>query len=160
MSTTRRVPREFLALLKAKFSDVRDLRWNDALSRWELISDSLGGQAVSQFWGWFVDPNTGARLAPDPVTGLYPFRDLDAAGQLALLANLERGFQLRDAKDWKAKITQRTRWNAETRRAGIRKRAETFADMIAECDLRRPWKKEHERRPGAGRVILPMGGVS
>lgn len=158
--TTRRVPREFLALLKQKFSDVRDVRWNDALSRWELVSDSVGGQPVSQFWGWFVDPNTGQRLAPDPVTGLYPFRDLDASGQLALLANLERGFQLRGASSWRDKIGQRTAWNATERRARVKQRAQTFADLIAECDLRRPWKKEYERRKGAGRVTFDMGSVA
>jgi hypothetical protein len=158
--STRRVPREFLALLKRKFLDVRDLRWNDALSRWELISDSLGGQPVSQFWGWFVDPSTGQRLAPDPVTGLYPFRDLDASGQLALLENLERGFQLRGANSWRQKIAQRSQWNRSEQAKRITQRAQTFADLIAECDLRRPWKKEHERRRGAGRVLIPMGGVA
>jgi hypothetical protein len=154
--TTRRVSAGFIAHLRAKFPDVRDVRWNDALSRWELISDSLGGQPVSQFWGWFVDPNTGVRLAPDPVTGLYPFRDLDGAGQLALVANLEKGFQLRGASDWRTKIAQRSRWNAEQRALRVKQRAQTFAELIAECDLRRPWKKEHERRRGANRVVIPV----
>lgn len=156
--STRRVPREFLALLKRKFSDVRDVRWNDAISRWELISDSVGGQPVSQFWGWFVDPNTGVRLSPDPVTGLYPFRDLDVAGQLALISNLEKGYQLRGAASWRDKIQQRSAWNATERRARIVQRANTFAELIAECDLRRPWKREHEWRPGQGRVMIPMPG--
>lgn len=147
-----------VAELRRRFSDVQDLRWNDAVHRWELISLSAAMKPVSQFWGWYHDPVSGVRIEPDPVTGLVPFRDLVAAhDQQALLANLEQGFRFKrggDGQTWRQFLSTRLAWNAEAKRNRLKKRSETFAELIQECTIKRPWKKFHEHRPGKGRVIL------
>lgn len=148
----------FVAELKRRFPDVRDLRWNDAIDRWELISDSAAGRPVSQFWGWFYDPFTGRKIEPDPVTGLVPFRDLATrAEQQELLDNLEKGFRFKrgaDGHDWRSHIEARSKWNADEKKRRVKERAQDFAYMLQQVDLRRPWRKFHEHKPGQGRIII------
>lgn len=156
--STRQADPSFVAELRRRFPDVRDLRWNDAVNRWELISDSAAGRPVSQFWGWFHDPFTGQKLEPDPVTGLLPFRDLATVEEKQLLiANLEKGFRFgrgADGTDWYSHIKKRSEWNTEQKRERIKQRAQDFAYMLQQVDLRRPWRKFHERKPGQGRIII------
>lgn len=154
---SRTIDPAFVAELRRRFPDVRDLRWNDAIDRWELISDSAAGRPVSQFWGWFVDPFTGQTIEPDPVTGLVPFRDLvSRADQQQLLDNLEKGFRFQrgNPANWRQQITERSAWNADQKRQRVRARAQDFAYMLQQVDLRRPWRKFHERKPGQGRIII------
>ena len=148
----------FVRELKRRFSDVQDLRWNDAVNRWELVSLSAANRPVSQFWGWFYDPFTKAKIEPDPVTGLVPFRGLDTPhDQAELIANLENGYRFKrgaDGHDWKSHVANRSTWNAEEKKKRIKQRAQDFAYMIQQCDLRRPWRKFHEHQPGKGRIIV------
>lgn len=148
----------FVQELRRRFPDVQDLRWNDAVQRWELISLSAANRPVSQFWGWFYDPFTKAKIEPDPVTGLVPFRDLWHPSERAeLLANLETGYRFRqgaDGSNWKEHVRNRSQWNDAERKKRLKARAENFAYMIQQCDLRRPWRKFHEHRPGQGRIII------
>lgn len=144
--------------LKRRFPDVQDLRWNTELNRWELVSLSAANRPVSQFWGWFHHPVTGATIEPDPVTGLVPFRDLVARhDQQALIDNLERGYRFKRGSDfqtWRQQVEGRSAWNLEQRRARVKQRAQDYAYMIQQCDLRRPWRKFHEHKPGQGRIII------
>lgn len=141
-------PPGFVARLKARCGSDWDCRWNDAVQRWEFVSLSAAGKPVSQFWGWFRNPLTGAAITADPVTGLSPFRDLDPAAQDEVLDNLERSFlgnRADGAGTWKRQITERQDFNRALQTSRIRAKADAFADLLKEVDLRRPWRKEHER---------------
>lgn len=84
----RTVPKRWLAQLRAVSTADADLRFNETVGRWEFrIKDALG-ELQSQFYGWFHDPVTGARIQSDPVTGLLPFRELDDEGMRVVCRNL------------------------------------------------------------------------
>ena len=73
----RTVPEEFNRRLALTFGSDYQMRWNETVHRYELLSPTASGGTCSQFWCWFYDPQTGQPTVPD-VTGLHPFRELDA----------------------------------------------------------------------------------
>jgi hypothetical protein len=81
----------WLAQLHAIDSNAR-LSFNTLLGRWQFDLTSGDGILRAQWWGWFKNPLTGEPITPDPVTGLYPFRDLDDAAMDEACANLIKTF--------------------------------------------------------------------
>jgi hypothetical protein len=160
----REAPAGFVAELKRRCGTDWDVRWNDELHRWEFTSLSAAGRPVSQFWGWFKNPLTGEPIPPDPVTGLAPFRDLDATAQVEALQNLERSF-LGNREDgagtWVKQFQARHRFNESLKAASRRERAEGFATLIKEVDLKRPWLKHGTiaKREERKRQFLRQVGV-
>ena len=138
----REPPADFVVKLKAQCGSDWDVRFNEHVGRWEFQSNSASGMRVSQFWGWYYNPLTGAKIEPDGVTGLIPFRDLDMAAQVEILDNLEKSFignRVDGAKDWETYSGDRIRWNRRLTEKKRKQRAEDWATVIAEVDLRRPW---------------------
>lgn len=129
-----RVPKaEWVAALKA-VDPGADLRWNEAVGRWEFILTSADGVPRSQFWGRFFDQH-GQRLPLDPSTGLAPFRDLDDDTMREVLANLERSFignRHDGAGSTRREMERRVRYNRDLLAGKYRKAGELFADMVAE----------------------------
>lgn len=72
---------EWVAELKKLCGPLADIRFNEALYRWEFLIPGADGVPRSQFWGWFNQP-------ADPQTGLHPFRELDDAAMREALHNL------------------------------------------------------------------------
>lgn len=66
-------------------NELDDIRWNEAVGRWEFMLTSADGIQRSQFWGHFDQD-------PDTFTGLHPFRELDDDGMRQALSNLECTF--------------------------------------------------------------------
>lgn len=149
MATSHEPPTAFVRRLRAAFPDFVELRWNTHFDRWEFVFLSAAGRPVSQFWGWARNPLTGAPIAPDPITLLPPFRDLDASAQEEILRNCEQTFlgNRADAhRAWGDKFRATTAHNEALRTARRRQHAQDWADAIAEFDIRRPgWLKEHSR---------------
>ena len=138
----REPPADFVARLKLQCGSDWDVRFNEHVGRWEFQSNSASGMRVSQFWGWYYNPLTGAKIEPDGVTGLIPFRDLDMAAQVEILDNLEKSFignREDGAKDWETYSGDRIRYNKRLTERKRKQRAEDWADVISEVDLRRPW---------------------
>lgn len=151
MSTPRIPPEDFVRRLKAQCGSDWDVRFNEEVNRWEFLSTSAGGMRVSQFLGWFVNPLTGERLEPDPITGLLPFRDLTPDAQEEVLRNLDVSFlgnRADGAGTFKRQFEQRIRYNKAIQVESAKKRGQLYADLIHEVNLARPWKKEHERNKG------------
>lgn len=142
----REPPAGFVQRLQQTFGSDWGVRWNDVVRRWEITSTSAAGQPVSQFWGWFYDQKTGEPVMPDPVTGLVPYRGLDAGAQEELVQNLHRSYIGKTGdglRDWAGYMTELRAFNQELTRSRRRAKAELFADMIAEVDIRRPYLKHH-----------------
>lgn len=132
-----RVPKpEWVASLRALTGQERDdIRFNTVLGRWEFVLTEADGRQRSQFWGVFRDPRTGQKLAPDPHSGLWAFRELDDAGMVEALRNLEMTF-VGNAWDGagtvRAQALRRMRANRALRKARYRDAANGFTDMAAE----------------------------
>lgn len=129
---------EWVAALKALCGAESELRWNDAVGRWEFILSSADGVPRSQFWGWFYRPGAnGARtpITPDPVTGLFPFRDLSDHAMAEALDNLDRTFignPYDGAGTTKREVMRRYRFNRDQKQRHYRTLGEAFADMASE----------------------------
>ncbi len=80
------------ALRDLTANEADDIRFNEALGRWEFLLMSADGITRSQFWGWYANPLTGKPITPDPLTGLHPYRELDDVAMVEALTNLERTF--------------------------------------------------------------------
>lgn len=148
MPVAREVPADFERKLRALFPDFVSARYNEQICRYEFVFRSAGNREVSQFWGWDRNPLTGERVEPDPVSGLAPFRELDAAAQAEIIDNCTRTFlgnRADGAGTWAKQITGRSAENAALRKASAKRRGEDFAYMIKQVDLRRPWVKDHPR---------------
>lgn len=120
-----------------------DIRWNEALGRWEFLLTCADGVARSQFWGHFAQP-------VDPVSGLHPFRELDDAGMQEALRNLTRTFvgnPYDGAGTPRKEIERRQRFNETHRRAKYLEAGHLFADMVAE---------RGKRLRGAVQVEVPV----
>lgn len=141
-------PEGLVARLKSRWPDFVDIRMNEALSRWEFIFTSAAGLEVSQFYGWEVNPLTGAAIDADPLTGLLPFRDLTpdaiaeiiARGDQSYIGNRHDG-----ARDWRDSFQQKMRHNRDIRVKNWKQRGDDFAYLIKQVDLKRPWVKHHQR---------------
>ena len=104
------------------------IRWNEALARWEFVLRGADGIPRSQFWGDFRRP-------VDPVTGLYPPRELDDEGMAEALANLTKTFvgnPYDGAGSTRAEVMRRYRANKENGRRKYLEAGHQFADMAAE----------------------------
>lgn len=118
-----------------------DIRWNESVGRFEFILPGADGIPRSQFWGQFWTWHHGERIntVPDPVTGLFPFRDLDDAGMREALANLERTYV---ANRWdgsgttQREVMKRHRFNMDLRQRKFDAAGAAFADMAAERSRR------------------------
>ena len=141
-------PAGLVDTLKVRWSDFQDIRFNDALCRWEFVFTSAAGLPVSQFYGWEKNPLTGAVVEADPATGLLPFRDLtpDAVAEIikrgdeSYLGNRHDG-----ARDWRDSMQQKMRYNRDITHRNWAQRGDDFAYMIQQVDLKRPWVKHHVR---------------
>lgn len=146
----REAPADFVAQLKREFPDFVEVRFNEQVGRWEFVLLSAANRPVSQFLGWDRNPLTGEKIEPDPVTGLLPFRDLDPTAQNEIIDNMRRTF-LGNRHDgdgtWQRKADNANRYNRELRLQNAKRRAEDFAYMLQQVDLRRPWVKFHKRGP-------------
>lgn len=145
----REAPAWFVARLR-QYPDFIDVRFNDALARWEFVFTSAAGLPVSQFFGRQTNPLTGAVIEPDEF-GLLPFRDLDDSACHEILASCDStylGNREDGVRDWKEKSDVARRYNAELRRRSAKQRGEDFAYLIQQMDIRRPgWVKDHPHRP-------------
>ncbi len=118
---------EWLRRLRdATGSQESDIRFNEAVSRWEFLVPAAAGGLESQFFGWFVEP-------ADPVTGLYEFRDLDEQAMTEILdslttTRLDNRFD--GAGNTRKEMLRRYRGNKEAGRKHYRERGELLADMV------------------------------
>lgn len=147
----------FIARCRAAFPDFVTARFNDAVGRYEIITKSTVGREVSQFFGWFNNPMTGAPIAPHEVTGLLPFREFDTDAQGEVFRAMQAtGIDNRhDGKGThRADQAARREKNRILTAARLRARVETIANVVKEVDLRRPWVKFHpnQRDPRARRL--------
>ncbi len=109
-----------------------DIRFNEALGRWEFALTSADGVMRSQFWCQFKNPLTGEPIEPDPFTGLQPFRELDDDGMIEALANLESTFVGNPhdgAGTTYGEVSKRIEWNRDQGRAKWRQGGEDFVSM-------------------------------
>jgi hypothetical protein len=148
----REAPSAFVAEMHRRFPDFVDVRFNEALRRWEFIFTSAAGRPVSQFLGWSFNPVTGKPIEPDPVTGLLPYRELDDAAQRYVIESCEKTY-LGNRHDGSASWKQHTRktiaHNDNLHRSRRRQQAEDYAYAIQQVDIRRPgWKMDHPRGKG------------
>lgn len=129
---------EWIAALRALEGCAEaDIRWNMAVGRWEFILPSADGIPRSQFWGMFYHYEHGERVrsTPDPVTGLYPFRDLGDAEMREAIQNLTEtyiGNPFDGAGTTRREVMRRYRYNKQRLETSWRVRGEMFADMAAE----------------------------
>lgn len=151
MASVREAPAAFVAELKRRFGSDQDVRFNAQVGRWEFLSLSAGGMPVSQFLGWTRNPLTGEKIEPDPVTGLLPFRELDATAQAEIVTNLEVSYignRHDGSRDWREHRDKTMEFNRRLDRKKRVEKAEDVAYAIQQVDLRRPWIKHHVRNQG------------
>jgi hypothetical protein len=102
-----------------------DIRWNEALGRWEFVMAGADGVPRSQFWGHFDRP-------VDRVTGMYPARELDDDGMREALANLAKTFvgnPYDGAGSTRAEVLRRYKWNKAEGKKRYVQAGQDFADM-------------------------------
>lgn len=153
----RAVPEAFNRRLALTFGAGYVMRWDDTVKRYALDSPTATGGTVTQWWGWFRDAK-GQPIEADFETGLHPFRDLDQTAQDEIVRNLQRSYigQTGDGRtDWARHAAERRQFNDALVRQRQKARAQTFADVLAEVDLRRPWLKHH--RPVKARPVIEGG---
>ena len=122
-----RTPRpEWVAALRSLCGSRADIRFNEAVWRWEFVLPEADGSMKSQFWGQFDQPK-------DPTTGMVPYRDLNDTDMRVALKNLERtyiGNRHDGAGTTRREVGRRLRWNLKHYREGQRVAAEGFADLV------------------------------
>ena len=109
-----------------------DIRFNEALGRWEFLLTSADGIMRSQFWCQFKNPLTGEPIPPDPYTGLAPFRELDDVAMIEALANLESTFVgngFEGAGTTQKEVIRRHKYNQARDKKRWRDGGQAFADM-------------------------------
>jgi hypothetical protein len=121
-----RVPKpEWVLALRGLCGAESDIRFNETVGRWEFLLLEADGIVRSQFWGQFSAPI-------DPVTGMYPFRELDDAGMREALRNLERtyiGNPYDGAGSNRAEVLRRMEFNLGVQQRAFRAAGELYADM-------------------------------
>ncbi len=113
-----------------------DIRFNEALGRWEFLLMSADGVSRSQFWGRFDQ-------TVDPLSGLHPYRELDDVTMIEALANLEKTFVANphDGAGTPAdEVWRRMEHNADVDRYRYKQGGEAFAYLAAH-EGRRPRKQ-------------------
>ena len=156
----RVAPSEFVAEMQRMFGAEYDVQWREHLGRWVVLSPTADGRIVEQTWGWFWrevhDPVTQTwkreRMPPDD-HGLPPFRDIvDREAQLDMLRSMEKTYPFnRNEGDATiaGRFTRLTQENMKIRRQRQITRAKSFADLLGEVRIARPWVKHHTRAKGA-----------
>ena len=107
-------------------NELDDIRFNEAVGRWEFLLTSADGVIRSQFWGHFDQPK-------DPFTGLHPARDLDDDGMRQALTGLERTFvgnAFDGAGTTKKEVLKRIEVNHTAGQKLYKSHGEDFADMV------------------------------
>ena len=107
-------------------NELDDIRFNEAVGRWEFLLTSADGVIRSQFWGHFDQ-------AKDPFTGLHPARDLDDDGMRQALSGLERTFvgnAFDGAGTTKKEVLKRIEGNRTAGQKLYKSHGEDFADMV------------------------------
>ena len=66
-------------------NDLDNIHFNEFVHRWEFTLAGADGIPRPQFWAWYDQPK-------DPVSGLYPFRELDDNSIKVALRNLQETF--------------------------------------------------------------------
>ena len=126
----------WVAALRALTGNEKDdIRFNEALSRWEFMLVNADGIVRSQFWCQFTNPLTGEAIPPDPMTGLAPFRELDDVAMVEALANLEKTFvgnTFDGAGTTRKEVEARIKSNRERGRAVWKAGGDAFADMTTD----------------------------
>lgn len=126
-----------VAALKRTCGAECDLRWNEAVGRFEFLLPGGDGVVRSQFWGqfWRWDHGNRVRLDPDPTTGLHPFRDLDDFAMREALDNLTKTFvgnPYDGAGSTQQEVANRIQHNAKVQRDAYQQAGEAFGYMAGE----------------------------
>lgn len=144
----REAPAAFVAEMRRKFADFRDVRWNEQVGRWEFVFLSAMNRECSQFLGWSHNPLTGETIEPDPVSGLLPMRELDVEAQAYVIASCEKtyiGNPVDGASSWAEHFRKGIEHNKRVHLNRRRAQTDDFAYAMQQVDLRKPWVKEHPR---------------
>ena len=113
-------------LRDATGSQDSDIRFNEAVGRWEFLVPAASGGLETQFFGWFDEP-------ADPVTGVYPFRDLDEQAMTEVLGSLTMtrlDNRFDGVGSTRKEMLRRYRGNKAAGRAQHLRKGELFADMV------------------------------
>lgn len=149
------VPAAFNHRLATTFGSDYRMTWDATVGRFALHSLSAAGKPITQYWCWFYDPVTREPLAPDPATGLHPYRGLDQRAQDEIVRNLQVSYigQTGDGlTDWTRDQQARRAHNTALQQQRVRARAQQFADLIHEVKLNRPWLKHHSGSATSRRI--------
>jgi hypothetical protein len=144
---SRHPPQEFVRRLQSTFpGEGWDVFWEEAVGRWAIRGLSAAGKPVTQYWGWYQDATTGLPLAPDPATGLHPYRDLDQPSQDQIIRSMQQSYVGATGygqEDWQRYMNERRQHNKALMRQRVKDRAQRFAELITEMAVGRPWLKHH-----------------
>ncbi len=113
-----------------------DIRFNEAVGRWEFLLMSADGITRSQFWGHFDQTS-------DPLSGLHPYRELDDVTMHEALANLTKTFVANTydgAGSTFKEVERRIEYNANVDKERYKQGGEAFAYLAAH-EGRRPRKQ-------------------
>ncbi len=133
-----------------------DIRYNEAVSRWEFVLTSADGVLRSQFWCLYKNPLTGVPIAPDPMTGLQPFRELDDEAMRDALKNLEQTFVANPfdgAGSTQKEVMKRIEENRAEGQRRYKQGGEDFADMVND-------RAKRLRGATSVPVLTTIGGVA
>lgn len=150
----REPPRVFEAKLREMWPDFRRIEWDQQYSRWRFFFTSAAGREASWLYMWDRDPVTGGPAATDPVTGLRPFRELDAQAQSEIIyhgnrTSLTNPFD--GAGTWEELTVRHVREQKAEHAKRRRNNADDYAYALQQVDLRRPWLKRHQpQKKGTG----------
>ena len=160
----REPPRAFEAKLRAMWPDFRRIEYDTMYDRWRFFFTSAAGRECSVLYCWDRNPITGGPPDVDPVSGLRPFRDLDADAQREIIYHGERTAltnRLDGPGTWEKHTKQHLDEQAAVHRKRREKNAEDYAYALQQVDLRRPWVKEHQRAPkGTGPRVGYTGATA
>ncbi len=122
----RKPKTKWVVALRALTGNERDdIRFNEALGRWEFLLTSADGVVRSQFWGAFDQPI-------DPFSGLHPYLELNDDGMRVALKNMESTFvgnPFDGSGTTKKEVAKRIKLNHEEGNRRYRQAGEDFADM-------------------------------
>lgn len=153
----RQPPDAFVERLRTTFpGEGWTCSWDPDVGRWRISGLSASGSPIHQWVCWYRDATTGEPIAPDPATGIHPFRELDQSCQDEVIRNMQRSFVGRTGdplKDWSLFQQANRRHNQALMKARAKERANTFADLLRETDVRRPgWLKHHSTNKTERRI--------
>lgn len=160
--SVREPPREFEAKLRAMWPDFRRIEWDHTYSRWRFFFTSAAGRECSTIYCWDRNPITGGPASVDPMTGLRPFRDLDADAQREIIYHGERTSLTNPYNGpgtWENHTIRHMREQKQEHATKRAHHAEDYAYALQQVDLRRPWVKDHQPKPKGSGVRMGYGGA-